>query len=96
MLLAHTLGQLSDLAAAVTPSPAPKPIDDDKVSPGWIGLGLLVAMGIAVVFLVRSMQARLRNIDVDRHRREQEAKGQADGNVAPAPIADDGPETDKT
>lgn len=95
MLLSQTLGQLADLAAAAAPSPAPKPVDDDKVSPGWIGLVLLIAMGVAVVFLVRSMQARLRNIDVDRHAREQAAKRQAAGKGAAAPIADDEPETDK-
>ena len=71
---------LADLLAAATPTPvAPvAPVDDDKVTPGVIALGLLVVMGAAVVFLVRSMNARLRNIDVDRHRREQEAK--ASGN----------------
>jgi hypothetical protein len=62
-----------DVLAAATP--APEPVDKDKVTPGLIGLVFLVVMGAAVVFLVRSMNARLRNIDVDRHRREQEAKG---------------------
>ena len=92
MLLVQTL---SDLAAAAAPSPAPKPIDDDKVSPGWIGLILLLAMGAAVVFGFRSMQKRLRNIDVDRHAREQEERRQAGGKAAPTVIADDERETDK-
>lgn len=76
------LVELLDVLVAAAPSPAPEPIDDDKVSPGWIGLFFLVVMGAAVVFLVRSMQARLRNIDVDRHAREQEAKRNAAGTPA--------------
>lgn len=76
---------LIDLLGAVDPTPAPQPIDEDKVSPGFLGLAFLLVMGAAVVFLVRSMQTRLRNIDVDRHAREQEAKRKAAG----AP--DDGP-----
>jgi hypothetical protein len=95
MLLAQTLGHIGDLAAAVTPTPAPKPINDDKVSPGWIGLVILVAMAVAVVFLIRSMQNRLRNIDVNRHSREKAARLEAEGIGAPAPIADDERETDK-
>lgn len=93
MTLFHAVGQLSDLVAAATPAPAP--VDDDKVTPGWLGLGILVAMGIAVVFLVRSMQTRLRNIDVDRHARER-AASQATGKGAPVPVADDEPEADKS
>jgi hypothetical protein len=89
----HLVLQFTDLVAAATP--APKPLDDDKVSPGWIGLILLITMGGAVVLLVRSMQKRLRNIDVDRHRRETEARRQAEQKDAPAPIADDAPEPDK-
>jgi hypothetical protein len=70
---------LVDLLAAVDPTPAPQPIDEDKVSPGFIALAFLLVMGAAVVFLVRSMGTRLRNIDVDRHAREQEAKREAGG-----------------
>ena len=73
------ISALVDLLGAVDPTPAPEPIDDDKVSPGFIGLAFLLVMGAAVVFLVRSMQTRLRNIDVDRHPREQEAKRKAAG-----------------
>jgi hypothetical protein len=78
--------ELVDLVLAA-PSPGPVPIDEDKVSPGLIGLVFLLVMGAAVVFLVRSMQTRLRNIDVDRHAREQEAKR----NAAGRPVADDDP-----
>lgn len=73
------ISQLVDLLAAVDPTPAPQPIDEDKVSPGFIGLAFLLVMGAAVVFLVRSMQTRLKNIDVDRHARDQEAKRKAAG-----------------
>ena len=76
------LATLVELVAAATPPPAP-PVDEDKVTPGVIALLLLVVMGGAVVFLVRSMNARLRNIDVDRHRRDQEAKAHGDDPVEP-------------
>lgn len=89
-LLALTVAHVTEFVAAATPEP--KPIDDDKVSPGWIGLFFLLVMGAAVVFLVRSMQKRLKNIDVDRHAREKEAKG----NATSAPIADDGGESGKS
>ena len=78
-MITSLVPQLVDLLAVVDPTPAPQPIDEDKVSPGFIALGLLLVMGTAVVFLVRSMQNRLRNIDVDRHAREQEAKRKAAG-----------------
>ena len=83
--------ELVDVLAAATPAPAP--VDDDKVTPGLIGLVFLLVMGAAVVFLVKSMNARLRNIDVDRHAREQEAKRRARGEASPVPIEDDEPET---
>ncbi|HUR74008.1 MAG TPA: hypothetical protein VMZ00_07015 [Sporichthya sp.] len=80
-----------DLLAAATP--APQPVDDSKVTPGLIGLAFLVVMGAAVVVLWRSMNARLRNIDVDRHRRQQDAKGGAPGQATRVPTEDDGAET---
>lgn len=63
---------LVDLLAAATPAPAP--VDDDKVTPGVIGLVFLLVMGGAVAFLIRNMNSRLRNIDVDRHQREKDGK----------------------
>lgn len=83
--------ELVDVLVAATP--APEPVDDDKVTPGLIGLVFLLVMGGAVVFLVKSMNARLRNIDVDRHAREQEAKRRAGEEASRAPIEDDEPET---
>ncbi|GAA0612859.1 hypothetical protein GCM10009547_13500 [Sporichthya brevicatena] len=76
-----TLGllQLVDVVTAADPSPAPVVIDEDKVSPGFIALALLIAMFVVVFFLIKSMQNRLRNIDVDRHSREQDAKRRAAG-----------------
>ncbi len=76
------LASLVDLVAAATPPPA-VPVDEDKVTPGVIALLFLVVMGAAVVFLVRSMNSRLRNIDVDRHRRDQEAKTAGDDPAEP-------------
>ena len=90
MLLDLVIQQVDMLAAA---TPAPEPVDEDKVTPGLIGLAFLVVMGAAVVFLIRSMNARLKNIDVDRHQREKDAEGLAGGEASPAPIEDDGAET---
>lgn len=78
--------ELFDLLAAATPEPPP--VDESKVSPGVIGLIFLLVMGGAVVFLVRSMNTRLRNIDVDRHQRERDAKGTvspAEGDAGESP-----------
>jgi hypothetical protein len=91
ILLAQTLGHVVDVAAAVTPSPAPKPVNSDKVQPGLLGLGFFVALAVAVVFLFRSMRNRLANIDVDRHRREQEAQGTVA--LAEIPDNDRGPDS---
>ncbi len=77
MMLTQGLVQLVDLVAAASPSPEPVVIDEDKVSPGFIALALLIAMFVVVFFLIKSMQNRLRNIDVDRHARDQEAKRRA-------------------
>jgi hypothetical protein len=90
MLLGLVLEHVDVLAAA---TPAPEPVDEDKVTPGLIGLAFLVVMGAAVVFLIRSMNARLRNIDVDRHQREKDAKGLTGGEAPQATIEDDGAET---
>ncbi len=80
-----------DLLAAATP--APEPVDEDKVTPGLIGLVFLLVMGAAVVFLIRSMNARLKNIDVDRHQREKDAQARARGETPPGHPEDDGAET---
>ncbi|TDC64022.1 hypothetical protein E1200_21080 [Actinomadura sp. GC306] len=38
------------------------PLNDDTVTPGFLGFGVVVALGIATVFLIRSMNKRMRNI----------------------------------
>ncbi len=50
--------------AADSPSPAPtqREIDPERVTPGAIGLAFVVVLGIAVVFLVRSMTKQLAKV----------------------------------
>lgn len=71
-----SLASLRWVGTAVSPSP--EPLDPSVVEPGLIGLAFFLVMGLAVVFLVRSMRNRLNNIDVDRHRRDQEAKARGE------------------
>ena len=42
------------------------PLNDDTVTPGFLGFGLVVSLGIATVFLIRSMNKRMRNIQAPR------------------------------
>jgi hypothetical protein len=42
------------------------PLNDDTVSPGFLGFGVVVALGVAVFFLGRSMVNRLKKIQAPR------------------------------
>jgi hypothetical protein len=42
------------------------PLNDDTVTPGFLGFGVFVALAVATVFLVRSMNKRMKNIQAPR------------------------------
>ncbi len=41
-------------------------LNDDTVSPGLLGTLVVVCLGVALVFLVRSMNKRISNVDAPR------------------------------
>ncbi|MBC6467146.1 hypothetical protein HKK74_16780 [Actinomadura alba] len=45
---------------------APSGIDEDLVSPGVLGLLVVVALGLALVFLIRSMNKQISRIQAPR------------------------------
>jgi hypothetical protein len=49
------------LAAASDPRP-----DDNNVVAGWVGFAVLIALIIAVVFILRSFTKQLRKVDAAR------------------------------
>jgi hypothetical protein len=53
----------------------------EKVSPGWLGLGVVVVLGIATWLLLRSMNKQLKKIDFEEQepagRREEPQAGPA-------------------
>ncbi|POM27545.1 hypothetical protein BTM25_19610 [Actinomadura rubteroloni] len=49
------------------------PLNDDTVSPGLLGFGVFLLLGVALVFLVRSMNKRLKRIDAARNKALWEA-----------------------
>jgi hypothetical protein len=54
-------------------TPEPGPVDPNKVQPGFLGLGFMVALALAVVAMYFSMRKHLGRIDVGRHHRERRA-----------------------
>lgn len=56
---------LIDLLAAATPTPAP--LDEDTVTPGWIGFVVIFALAIFTVLLIIDMTRRIRRV---RYREE--------------------------
>jgi hypothetical protein len=64
------------LTQTETPVPGPVEPDPSLVTPGLLGLAILLALGVAVVFLYRSMRTQLRKVDFD------------DGSAAPVPPQD--------
>jgi hypothetical protein len=76
------------LAAAVAASSPPS----DDVTPGVLGFLVVAAIGVALVFLLRSMNKQFRKIT-------PKAEGTASANAAPgsktAPGEPSGPETPK-
>jgi Na+-transporting methylmalonyl-CoA/oxaloacetate decarboxylase gamma subunit len=42
------------------------PLNDDTVSPGFLGFGVFIALLVALVFLIRSMNKQIRKIEAPR------------------------------
>jgi hypothetical protein len=65
-------------------SAVPMPLADvpaSKVSPGWLGLAVVVLLGIATWLLIRSMNKQLKKIDFDE--RDTETGKGGDGGARP-------------
>lgn len=60
---------LIDLLAAATPTPAP--LDEDTVTPGWVGFVVIFALAVVTVFLIIDMTRRVRRV---RYREEVREK----------------------
>lgn len=43
-----------------------QPLNDDTVSPGVLGFGVFVALGVALFFLIRSMNKQIKKIQAPR------------------------------
>ena len=71
---------LIDLLAAATPTPAP--LDEDTVTPGWIGFVAIFGVALITVFLIIDMTRRVRRV---RYREEVRAKLAAEEADTPNP-----------
>jgi hypothetical protein len=67
---------LIDLLAAATPTPAP--LDEDSVTPGWIGFVVIFALAVVTVFLIIDMTRRIRRVRYRDEVREKLAAEKAD------------------
>lgn len=57
---------LTLVATVTTPSPAPTPLDPDKVQPGVIGLAFFLASVAALALLGRSIYRRMKRLELAR------------------------------
>ena len=71
---------LIDLLAAATPTPAP--LDEDTVTPGWVGFVFIFGLALITVFLIIDMTRRVRRV---RYREEVRAKLAAEEADTPNP-----------
>ena len=71
---------LIDLLAAATPTPAP--LDEDTVTPGWVGFVAIFSIALITVFLIIDMTRRVRRV---RYREEVRAKLAAEEADTPTP-----------
>jgi hypothetical protein len=62
-------------------------LNNDTVSPGLLGLGVVAALGVATWLLIRSMNRQLRKIDFDESNQPSNAD-KADGTDARATPAE--------
>ncbi len=74
----------------------PRELDDSIVRPGWIGLGMFLALVVASVFLFRSMNKQLKKVDfVEEPVVSPEPGATPASSAAPAPAAPESPESDR-
>lgn len=47
-------------------TPLAIPLNDDTVTPGFLGFGVFLALAVALVFLIRSMNKQMKRIQAPR------------------------------
>jgi hypothetical protein len=67
---------LIDLLAAATPTPTP--LDEDSVTPGWVGFVVIFALALVTVLLIIDMTRRVRRVRYREEVREKLAAEKAD------------------
>ena len=67
---------LIDLLAAATPTPAP--LDEDTVTPGWVGFIFIFGLALITVFLIIDMTRRVRRVRYREEIREKIAAEEAE------------------
>ena len=67
---------LIDLLAAATPTPAP--LDEDTVTPGWVGFIFIFGLALITVFLIIDMTRRVRRVRYREEIREKLAAEEAE------------------
>ncbi|WP_242900948.1 hypothetical protein [Actinomadura terrae] len=68
------------------------PLNDDTVSPGFLGFGVFLALAVATVFLVRSMNKQMKKIQAPREadlKQQEWERAQAAKAAAADKAADD-------
>ena len=99
-----TLSGLSALSAGLVElaQEQEKVLNNDTVTPGLLGLGVVVALGVALWLLIRSMNRQLRRVDFDdgtgrpspAQRRADQAQARQDARRAANGQAADGQAAD--
>jgi Na+-transporting methylmalonyl-CoA/oxaloacetate decarboxylase gamma subunit len=64
------------------------PLNNDTVSPGFLGLGVVVALGIALYLLIRSMNRQISRIDAPKEADLKQAEWEAAQAKPPAEKAE--------
>ncbi|MFC5181982.1 hypothetical protein [Actinomadura harenae] len=57
---------LATTTAATVLADKNMPLNNDTVTPGFLGFGVFVALGVVLVFLVRSMNKRMKGIQAPK------------------------------